>query len=295
MAKIKLTAFMDGISGKINGTVFSSNRGGAYARSKGKVTKFKAGSDLSDTVNLGGVPTVQSASPQSAVLAIMSGVSKAWSGLTGVQRTAWNNAVEDWKSTDVFGDARTPSGSQLYTKLNSTRLNLMNHRKNMATQIREIKTPPIIKFPLIPLESAHFLVVAGDSGAVPAVAGTMILFGGSALGVTPLSDENAFLIEMTRPMSAGKYSVGDSDFRQIWVDNETPRTTGAMGTGYSFNGDIQTGLLSAYKARFGVDLDIVTNPEIVGSKIFVRITPVSLKQGTKGVGQVFSCLIAENA
>lgn len=292
MAKIKLTAFMDGISGKINGTVFSTNRGGAYARSKGKVTKFKAGSDLSDTVNLGGVPTVQAGSPQSAVLAILSGVSKSWSALAGFRRTAWNNAVQDWQSTDVFGDARTPSGSQLYTKLNSTRLNLMNHRLDMTTQVRNITMPPILRFPLVPLESAHFLVVVGDSSAVPAVAPVMTLFGGSQSGVTPLSNDNAFLIEMTRPMSAGKYAVGNSDFRQIWVDNQTARTSSYMGSGYAFNNDTADGLLQTYQARFGVDLDVVTNPGIIGSKIFVRITPVSLTQGTKGVGQVFSCLLA---
>lgn len=292
MAKIKLSAFMDNISGKVNGTVFSSNRGGAYVRSKGKVVKFKPGSDLSDTVNLGGVPTVQSPSPQSAVLAILSGVSKAWSALAGFRRTAWNNAVEDWKSTDVFGDARTPSGSQLYTKLNSTRMNLMNHRLDMTTQVREITMPPIIRLPLVPLESAHFLVVAGNSSATPAVAPVMTLFGGSQAGVTPLSDSNAFLIEMTRPMSAGKYAVGNSDFRQIWVDNQTARTNSYMGSGYAFNDDTRDGLLLAYQARFGVDMDVATNPGIVGSKIFVRITPVSLKQGTKGVGQVFSCLLA---
>lgn len=285
MAKIKTTAFMDAISGKVNGTVFSRNRGGAYVRSKG-VIKFKAGSELADSVNLGGSPTVQSGSAQGAAISILSSVSKQWRGLTGEQRIAFNNAVEDWQRTDVFGDLRSPTGSQLFTRLNATQLNLMQHRADMLP-VAMIDTPPVLRFPLIGVEDAAFMITMADA-VDPA---NMVLFGGSPNGVANLSDDIAMLVEMTRPMSAGISKVGDSDFRQIYVDNTSAKTTGPYGTGYSLNSAQYPGVLPLYIDRFGVDFDSVTNPSLAGAKIFVRITPVSVTQGTKGQPQLFSALV----
>lgn len=294
MAKIKLTAFMDNISGKVNGTVFSSNRGGNYVKSKGKITKFKPGSDLSDTVNLGGVPTVQNGSPQGAAMAILSGVSKAWSNLTGDQRIAFNNAVPYWKKTDVFGDLRTPSGAQLFSRLNATQQNMAQHRKTKVVPLAMITTPPATRIELLPVASAVFSFVMGDSSASPAVAPEMQLFAGCPNGLAKLTNKSGILVEMTRPLSAGISAVGNSDFRQIWLDNEALRVSDAHGIGYWFNNGTADGLLNTYLSRFGVDTDFATNPELVGSKVFVRLTPVSLTNGTKGQGQVFSCIISEN-
>lgn len=296
MAKIKTTAFLDAISGKVNGTVFSRNRSGAYVRSKG-VIKFKAGSELADSVNLSG-PTVQTGSAQGAQISILSTLSKKWGGvLTGDQRIAFNNAVDSWQRTDVFGDLKTPTGFNLFTRLNATQLSLLQHVSGLMVPVPPINTPPLALIPLIGVVDAVFSITMGDATASPdPIVPNMILFGGNPNGVMGLSEQMGFLIEMTRPMSAGKSKVFDSDFRQVRVDASTNRTTGAFGTGYALSADNSgvgsvTPLVEDYIAKFGLDFDENSNPSLVGSKIFVRITPVSLIQGTKGQPQLFSCLV----
>lgn len=86
--------------GKINGSVASKNRSGAYVRTK--VT-----------------PVNPQTSAQIAARNVLSNFSQAWSGLTQAQRDAWNSAVGDFQTTDIFGDLRSPTGKNLYTKLNA--------------------------------------------------------------------------------------------------------------------------------------------------------------------------------
>lgn len=100
MAKILFTAFLADMRGKVNGTVFSKNRGGSYARTK--VT-----------------PTNPNTSFQSAVRSTLSGFSQAWRSLTDANRAAWNAVVATFPRTNVFGNAKILSGHQLYVGLNS--------------------------------------------------------------------------------------------------------------------------------------------------------------------------------
>lgn len=104
MAKIKLTAMVDAISGKLNGTVFSKNRGGAYIRSKSTVSNPQT-------------PSQQNSR------AVLTQFSQGWSQLTEPQRRSWIEAVDNFQRTDQFGDVRKLSGKNLYTSLN----------KNLAT------------------------------------------------------------------------------------------------------------------------------------------------------------------
>lgn len=85
--------------GKLGGQVFSKNRGGAYVRTK--VT-----------------PTNARTVAQQASRSILGVLSIGWNALTPTAVKAWNEAVNDWKSTDVFGDLKTPSGKNLYIQLN---------------------------------------------------------------------------------------------------------------------------------------------------------------------------------
>lgn len=100
MAKILFTAIVADIRGKIAGTVFSKNKGGAYARTK--VT-----------------PTNPQTVAQQAARAVLIGFSQGWRALTTAQRTAWNAAVASFPKTNVFGNVRILSGHQLYVGLNS--------------------------------------------------------------------------------------------------------------------------------------------------------------------------------
>jgi hypothetical protein len=100
MAKIKTTAIVADIRGKLNGSVFSKNRGGAFIRTK--VT-----------------PSNPQTPFQAGVRAILGSLAQAWRSLTEAQRNAWNAAVSNFTGTDIFGDIKTPSGINLYTKLNA--------------------------------------------------------------------------------------------------------------------------------------------------------------------------------
>lgn len=100
MAKILFTAFLADMRGKVNGTVFSKNRGGAYARTKVTPSNPKSGA-------------------QNLVRSRLTGFSQAWRGLPQTSRNAWNNAVSSFPRTNVFGQAKMLSGHQLYVGLNS--------------------------------------------------------------------------------------------------------------------------------------------------------------------------------
>lgn len=100
MAKIKMSGIgVVDIRGKLNGSVFSKNRGGAYVRTK-----------------------VSPSNPQStfqmSVRGIFAAISSAWSALTEAQRLSWNGFVASYGRTDVFGDIRNPSGKNLFQRLN---------------------------------------------------------------------------------------------------------------------------------------------------------------------------------
>ena len=100
MALIKFGAVVVDASGKSNGHVFSKNRGGSYLRTK--VT-----------------PTNPRSSDQIAARAKVSTYAQGWRGLTDAQRTAWNAAVADFKRTNIFGDMKSPSGINLYVRINT--------------------------------------------------------------------------------------------------------------------------------------------------------------------------------
>ena len=99
MAKVKFSALIAEMRNKLNGSVFARNRGGAYLRTK--VT-----------------PTNPQTIYQVAARSLLTTYSQAWRSLTEAQRQAWNAVVDQWATTDVFGDIVNPSGSTLYIRLN---------------------------------------------------------------------------------------------------------------------------------------------------------------------------------
>ena len=104
MAKIKFGMMMTDARGKLGGQVFSKNRGGAYVRTK--VT-----------------PTNPQTTFQTAVRSTFAAFSQAWSGLSDTLRSAWDGAVSNWSTTDVFGDLKNPTGKSLYLRLNQRAVN----------------------------------------------------------------------------------------------------------------------------------------------------------------------------
>lgn len=103
MAKVKFSALISEMRNKLNGSVFSRNRGGSYLRNK-----------------------VTPLNPQTAAQTLSRGrigqLAQAWKGLSQAARDAWNGVVENFTSTDVFGDEKVPSGFNLYVGLNKNLL-----------------------------------------------------------------------------------------------------------------------------------------------------------------------------
>lgn len=100
MALIKLTAIVDNISGKLNGTVFAKNKGGNYMRSKSK-------------------PSNPKTAAQMAVRAQFGAISSAWKNLTENARSAWRESASSFPYINRLGDSKILSGFALHQKLNT--------------------------------------------------------------------------------------------------------------------------------------------------------------------------------
>lgn len=99
MAKIKLQQMFAGISGKLNGSVFSSNRSGAYVRSNAR-------------------PTNAQTAAQVTARNLLATYAQKWKTLSEEQRLAWGNAAPQYTQSNFFKDGETPTGNVLFTKLN---------------------------------------------------------------------------------------------------------------------------------------------------------------------------------
>lgn len=122
MALIKLTAIVDNISGKLNGTVFSKNKGGHYMRSKSK-------------------PANPKTSFQTAVRARFGAIAQLWGALTQAQRNAWNAMASEFPYRNRLGDTKILSGFALHQKLNT---NLAIIEQSFVSNPPEPISPPAI-------------------------------------------------------------------------------------------------------------------------------------------------------
>lgn len=98
--KAKFGSFIVDGRGKVNGHVVSKNRAGSYIRVK--VTPVNPRSSFQQTVR-----------------ARLSSLSIGWRGITAAQRASWLGAVKNFTHTNIFGDLKTPSGFNLYQRLNN--------------------------------------------------------------------------------------------------------------------------------------------------------------------------------
>lgn len=229
MAKIKWSGIgiVDG-RGKINGTVLSKNRGGAYARVK--VT-----------------PRNERSPAQMFVRSNLAFLAQKWKTLTQGQRDAWGAAVSNYTRTDVFGDVKTPTGYNLFMRIN--------------TALRDASTELFFNIPAPTVDVAGVAEVLPVQGDTPDEIQVGVNF-------APDSEGNGYLlIDASPPLSAGVATAG-SRFRRILspevLDFETdiPQVAG-------FN--------AAYKNIYG--------DPVIGSKIFVRVTPM-MSNGQRGVPMI---------
>jgi len=99
MAKVLFTAVVADMRNKLNGTVFSKNRYGAYTRTK--VT-----------------PVNPQTTAQQLVRSRFGSRSSAWRSLTEAQRQTWIDAAPSFPVFDIFGNQKILSGQALYEQLN---------------------------------------------------------------------------------------------------------------------------------------------------------------------------------
>jgi len=187
--KIKFGSIVTEGRGKIGGHVASKNRSGAYLRTK--VT-----------------PVNKQSTAQMSVRSRLSDIASAWRSLTEAQRESWNSAVSDYAKTDIFGDTKNPTGSQLYQQLNN---NLVNIGEAM------------IDTPLSPAAISNMDSIAL---AVAAGAGTMVL---TYSPVIPATEK--FIIRATPAVSAG-VSFVKSEYRQIMVADSADVSPLSLATAY---------------------------------------------------------------
>lgn len=176
MAKIKWSGIgiVDG-RGKINGTVLSKNRGGAYARVK--VT-----------------PSNPRSAAQMFVRSNLAFLAQKWRTLTQVQRDAWAGAVSNYTRTDVFGDVKTPTGYSLFMRIN--------------TALRDASTELFFNIPAPTMEVAGVESVNGVPGQNEDPGSISVTFDDTATG-------NAYLlIDASPPLSQGVSTAG-SRYKRI--------------------------------------------------------------------------------
>lgn len=172
MSKIKMGMIVTDIRNKLGGHVFSKNRAGGIVRTKVTPTNPQTGS-------------------QAGVRNLFSNLSQAWRSLTQAQRDAWNAAVGDYQRTDIFGDLRSPSGINLFQRLNNV---LMSVGEAMLT--------------VPPLPSAVENVYATGVTAAVAIPAMSISLNEAVPANTALK------VFATAPLSAGRNYV-KSQFRLI--------------------------------------------------------------------------------
>lgn len=173
MAKVKFGMFMTDARGKVGGQVFSKNRSGSYVRTK--VT-----------------PSNPRTARQSLVRQALGAISAAWSALTDADINGWNAAVNDWKTTNIFGDATAPSGKTLFVKLN---LNLNNIGLAAIDQV-----PAKLDMPQM-----------GNPTAIVDIAGEEVVFSGLTVPV------GAKLVVGATPILSNGTRFFKGKFRQIAV------------------------------------------------------------------------------
>ena len=104
MAKVSFGGGVSSASGKIGGTVYSRNKGGAY---------FK------NWV----VPNNPQSTKQTAQRTLLSQKSEAWRNLTDGQRTSWQTYADSNPILDRLGNTIVLSGAQAYIRININRTN----------------------------------------------------------------------------------------------------------------------------------------------------------------------------
>ena len=142
MALIVPGAVVSVLSGKIGGTVFARNRGGAYARSYAIPTRV-----TSDTAQL--------------VKAAFAAASQAYANLTTAQIMAWDAYGQENPVSNRIGQLITLKGQSWYVGCNS---------RLIVSGDTPISVPPILAPPVIAVASNATVTVTGSIATIDVAA-----------------------------------------------------------------------------------------------------------------------------
>lgn len=177
----------------------------------------------------------------------LSSLATGWKTLTEAQRAAWNGAVGMYKGTNIFGDVVKPSGYNLYIKLNT----------NIIFAGGAALVTPLAPIALPSITSA--VLTCTVAGAVVSL----------AYAPTPVPANISMIVDMTPPMSPGKYFV-KNEYRNLAVVAPAAATP-YVGT-------------AAYALKFGA-------PLIAGQKVNCRLSYISKTTGQAGLPVVCIAII----
>jgi hypothetical protein len=194
MAKFTPSILVSQVSGRYSGSVFVSNPETNHIRKRAKLKK------QFDT-NIRQVKT------------LMASVSSRWRELTAAQRSAWIAATPNYTFVDRLGNTLTPTGLQLYTKIQIS---------NIVGSVGENNaTPSPVSYPTV--DDQFLDENLGD-----------LLWAITLTDVPPSSNLKFFL---SGPLSAGISVVGPSQMVMIQTEQ--------------FLEDTNYDLTASWEARFG--------------------------------------------
>jgi len=142
MALLVPGAVVSVLSGKIGGTVFARNRGGAYARSYA-------------------IPTRVTSTSAQLVKASFAAASRAYANLTTVQIAAWDAYGQENPVSNRIGQLITLKGQSWYVGCNS---------RLIIAGDSQITLPPILPSPVVAVASALTVDVNGTVATVAVAA-----------------------------------------------------------------------------------------------------------------------------
>jgi hypothetical protein len=189
MAKIVFGGGVSLASGKVGGTVYSRNKGGAYSRNWV-------------------VPTNPQTSKQEDQRNLLAQKSAAWRTLTDSQRTSWESWANDNPILDRVGNSIVLTGAQAYNKINI-------NRSNAGDSATQSTTPSTATFTANVIDTSTAVHIDISSGQVfvplgSGAAASQIVFAHASrpvsAGVTNTNSDLRLIIVQT--ISAGNVSNG---------------------------------------------------------------------------------------
>lgn len=199
MAKIALGGGVAAISGKSGGTVFARNKGGAYMRNFVK-------------------PTNPSTTYQEEARDRLTQYSNEWRTLTDAQRESWNAWAAEHPVLDRLGAAKTLTGAQAYTKINTNR-DLAGDTTDNAV----VPSDPEWTNGIVNTDEALTVTVTGPTVIIPLGAGAaadqiVFVYATPAVsaGITNATNQERFIGEVT--LTAGMVEDGEIDVAALWTD-----------------------------------------------------------------------------